>query len=125
MSNKPGKPMSPERKYNATKKLDEEIRMRKIATKQQEQYLSVATWETNLGVKDVAAQQRWRLATWCLCGRRGPVEEALKVAVRQRRAKGLLDERPHPQQRPPLDDRQVLEHLGHRPAIGGRLHRPQ
>ena len=61
MSHKPGKPMSPERKYNATKKLDEEIRMRKMATKQQEQYLSVATWETNLGVKDVAAQQRWRV----------------------------------------------------------------
>ena len=48
-----GKPLSPEKRYNASKKRDEEIRIMKVANKQSDQYLSVATWETNLGVKDV------------------------------------------------------------------------
>lgn len=57
---KSGKPQSPEKKYNAGKKRDEDIRLMKIATKAQEQYYSVASWETNLGVKDVAANKRWQ-----------------------------------------------------------------
>ena len=54
------KPQSPEKKYNASKKRDEDIRVMKIATKLQEQYYSVASWETNLGVKDMAANKRWQ-----------------------------------------------------------------
>ena len=55
-----GKPLSPEKRYNASKKRDEEIRVMKVANKQSDQYLSVATWETNLGVKDVTANKRWQ-----------------------------------------------------------------
>ena len=55
-----GKPQSPEKRYNAGKKRDEEIRVMKVANKQSDQYLSVATWETNLGIKDVTANKRWQ-----------------------------------------------------------------